>query len=196
MVNILNKVIEDIKDIINKKGYITVAIDGNSCSGKSSLANLLSKYFDVNIIHMDDFFLPINLRSEDRLAEVGGNVHYERFMDEIVRNYDSTKIITYKKFDCRIMDYSHTYKLEPKQLTIVEGSYCMRKEFRDIYDYKIFLKCDYDIQLKRIEDRNGKEMLIHFKDKWIPMENKYFEVENIEKECDISINCNEYICKY
>ena len=32
---------------------------------------------------MDDFFLPMELRTAERLEEPGGNVHYERFSAEV-----------------------------------------------------------------------------------------------------------------
>ena len=63
---------------------IKVAIDGMSCSGKSSLAALLEKIYDCNVFHMDDFFLPREMKTPQRLAEPGGNVHYERFAEEVL----------------------------------------------------------------------------------------------------------------
>ena len=58
---------------------INIAIDGNSGAGKSTLANILGGIYDANIFHMDDFFLTPDLRTEERLREVGGNVDYVRF---------------------------------------------------------------------------------------------------------------------
>ncbi len=112
-----------------------------------------------------------------------------------MKDYNPSNNIKYNRFSCKIMDFDYAYNLPSKELTIVEGSYSMRKDFREIYDYKIFLYCDYEVQLERIEKRNGSEMLQNFINLWIPMENKYFEEEKIKDICDTSINCNEYICK-
>ena len=38
---------------------------------------------------MDDFFLPPALRTPERRSEPGGNVHYERFLTEVLPNLRS-----------------------------------------------------------------------------------------------------------
>ena len=66
-----------------ENGSVILAIDGPASSGKTTLAaSLLSKY-DCTVFHMDDFFLTLEKRSLKRLNEVGGNIDYERFMEEI-----------------------------------------------------------------------------------------------------------------
>ena len=39
-------------------------------------------------------------------------------------------------------------------------------------------------RLKRIEKRNGKEQLEIFKQKWIPLEERYFTEQNIRERVD------------
>jgi ABC-type multidrug transport system fused ATPase/permease subunit len=56
---------------------LTIAIDGMAGAGKTTLASLLSQIFNCAVIHMDDFFLPFEMRTPQRLAQPGGNVHYE-----------------------------------------------------------------------------------------------------------------------
>ncbi len=50
---------------------------------------------------------------------------------------------------------------------------------------KIFLDVDSDEQLDRIEKRNGKNQLSEFINKWIPLEEKYFEEFGIKEKCDL-----------
>ncbi|MCL1786352.1 MAG: hypothetical protein FWG38_00075 [Defluviitaleaceae bacterium] len=61
-----------------------IAIDGRAASGKSTLATALKDVIDGEVVHMDDFFLPKALRTEARMKEAGGNIHYERFLEEVV----------------------------------------------------------------------------------------------------------------
>ncbi|MBQ7816856.1 MAG: uridine kinase, partial [Oscillospiraceae bacterium] len=79
-----NKLLKDINNLLDnsKKDVIWVAIDGPCASGKSSLGNFLNDNFICNVFHMDDFFLPPEMKTAERLAEVGGNVDYERFGKE------------------------------------------------------------------------------------------------------------------
>ena len=64
-----------------KNGARIIAIDGRCASGKSTLSEDVKNTLDVNIVRMDDFFLPLSLRTPERFALPGGNVHYERFID-------------------------------------------------------------------------------------------------------------------
>ena len=68
----------------NKKDIVIIAIDGMTASGKSTLAEELSQIYNSPIFHADDFFLPMELRTEERLNEPGGNIHYERMKKEII----------------------------------------------------------------------------------------------------------------
>lgn len=63
---------------------IVIAIDGPCAAGKSTLAKKLAEEIDGQVVHMDDFFLPGRLRTPARLREPGGNVHYERFQEEVL----------------------------------------------------------------------------------------------------------------
>ena len=64
------------------KRPFVIAIDGRAASGKSTLAEQLSTLLEADVIHMDDFFLQPYQRTPERLAEIGGNVDYERFAKE------------------------------------------------------------------------------------------------------------------
>lgn len=70
-----------------------LGIDGPCGSGKTTLANHIANLYDVDVIHLDDFFLPLELRTSSRLSEIGGNVHYERFYTQVIQgilDIDST----------------------------------------------------------------------------------------------------------
>ncbi len=49
-----------------------IVIDGMCGSGKSTLAAALGKQMVGEVIHMDDFFLPFDLRTKERLSAPGG----------------------------------------------------------------------------------------------------------------------------
>ena len=113
MKEILNK----IDELLLLKENIVIAIDGMCGSGKSTLAEEISRHYDCNVIHCDDFFLPINLRSEDRLSISGGNIHYERMYDEVISKLDDQ--IVYRKFNCKKQEYGEDIILNLKKITII-----------------------------------------------------------------------------
>ena len=162
-----------------------IGIDGNAAAGKTTLAESLTDVFDCECVHMDDFFLPPSLRTEERLQEVGGNVHYERFLEEIVRGIRSKEPFTYRVFSCHEMDYVGEKRISNRKMIVVEGAYSMRPEFRKLYDFKIFMKISEREQERRIVGRNGEEMWQVFRQRWIPMENRYFEALPIKELFDL-----------
>lgn len=178
---------KEIKRILKDKTFAVVALDGPCASGKTTLAKKLSREMKAQIICVDDFFLPPYLRSQERLSEAGGNVHYERFVSEVVNPIKSCRDVEYRIFSCQNGDYTQSKKITLSGLIIVEGVYALRPDFEEIYDLKVFVESDYETRIKRILTRNGEEKLKIFKEKWIPLEDTYFERFSIKDKCDIVI---------
>ncbi len=185
-----------------KSGQVRVVIDGRAASGKTTAAELIAGYFSgaylhefpdarsftTEIIHADDFFLPPSLRTPERLNETGGNLHRERFYDEIIANLDSPDGFSYRVFNCSKMDYApEPRKVKPCRLLIFEGAYSLHPDFGDYYDLAIFSDISPDEQRRRILSRNGERMLKRFEQEWIPMEEKYLDGFNIRQKCKITI---------
>ncbi|MBE6090531.1 MAG: uridine kinase [Clostridium beijerinckii] len=178
-------VFDEIKNLLKDNKKLVIAIDGRCGGGKSSLGAMLAEEFDCSLFHMDDFFLPPRMKTKERLAEPGGNVHYERFEEEILKPLKNNEPAVYRKYLCNKGELSQPIKVEPKNLTIVEGSYSLHPTLRDYYDYKIFITIDSKVQHDRILKRNGEEKLQDFINKWIPLEEHYFTELDIENKCDI-----------
>ena len=56
----------------------------------------------------------------------------------------------------------------------------------DAYDLTAFLTVSYEEQCHRISLRNGEAGLTVFKNKWIPLEEAYFEALDIQNHCRFS----------
>ncbi len=162
-----------------------IAIDGRAASGKTTAAAHLSRILDAELIHMDDFFLPPALRSEERLAEAGGNVHYERFIEEVLPHLSSGEEFSYRIFDCGIMDFGGRRTVKSAPLRIVEGSYSCHPKFGKYADITVFSYVTPEEQMRRIIERNGEKMAEMFRSRWIPMEEEYFEHYSISDNADI-----------
>ncbi|MBR5280777.1 MAG: hypothetical protein IKU26_07430 [Clostridia bacterium] len=156
-----------------------LAIDGRAASGKTTMADRLAYILAGAVIHMDHFFLPPELRTQERLAESGGNVHYERFKEEVLESLGKNEPFSYRRFDCSQMAYGPSVTVPTKPWRIVEGSYSLHPAFGTYYDLSVFSSVLWEEQLKRIEVRNGLAMLQMFQEKWIPMEEAYFEAFDI-----------------
>ena len=53
---------------------------------------------------------------------------------------------------------------------------------------RIFVYAEKKIRLERIKIRNGAEALKIFENKWIPMEEMYFNAFDIKNRCDLIID--------
>lgn len=187
-IDLYGQVFDKIDKLVLEEKRSIIAIDGMCGSGKSYLADLLASRYDCNVFHMDDYFLPLDMRTDIRLTEPGGNVHYERFKEEILDPLNKHKDVIYKSYICGMWEYAKPRKVQFGRLNIIEGSYCMHPYLNKAYDLSIFLRIDEKEQLRRISQRGEKNDLQQFIDKWIPTENKYFDYYKIQDLCDIILD--------
>lgn len=169
--------------LLNKNGRVVVSIEGMAGAGKSTLAKLLAWLTDGAVIHMDDFFLPPEKRTPERLAEAGGNVDYERFVTEVLPGLATGESFTYGMFDCVKMAITERRTVPASPVRIVEGSYAMHPQFGRYADVAMFLHLSPTVQLERIKERNGEKMAEKFRNIWIPMENRYFREKHVAERC-------------
>ena len=133
---------------------------------------------------MDDFFLPPEMRTEERLCEPGGNVHRERFLSEVLLPLSRGEEVAYRRFDCSIREILPPVAKKPTRLTVTEGAYSTHPELRGFYNLTAFLDISPELQRDRILKRNTPETAeMHFS-RWIPMEERYFSHFGTKELCD------------
>lgn len=176
--------LERIDQRLNRGQKTFIAIDGRCASGKTTLAALLSKIYDCAIIHIDDFFLPFEQKTAERLAEPGGNLDRERFYEEVIIPYQAGKDIVYGQYDCEQAAITTQQSILQQPVIIVEGSYSLHPLMQDAYDIRVFSTCSADLQSQRILQRNGEQLHQRFINEWIPMEEQYFSHYHISDSCD------------
>lgn len=178
----INEIISKIRAL---QPSAVIAIDGRCASGKTSLALTLQKALSCNVVHMDDFFLRSEQRTESRLKEPGGNTDYERFLEEVLQPLAQGKTVTYRPYICHTQSFGASITLPYNNITIVEGSYSCHPELYNFYDLRIFLDINSDEQMNRILQRNGKDNAEQFKKLWIPLEELYFTTFKIKQNCNL-----------
>ena len=167
-------ILENAKTYLQENKPCIIAIDGRAASGKTTIAKHLQIVLDADVIHMDDFFVPLELRSEERFKNPGENIHHERFVEEVLPFIAEQKEFAYRIFDCSKMSYNGTREIGNKTFRIVEGSYSCHPVFGEYADITVFSDVSVNEQIERIRKRNGEEMLKMFQTRWIPMEEEYF----------------------
>ena len=175
-----------IDRLLKRQDRVIVAIDGKCTSGKTTMASKLAQIYNCNVFHMDDFFLRPEQRTPERFAEVGGNVDYERFREEVLLPLESGKAFSYRPFDCSTFTIAPPVAVTPKKLNIIEGTYSHHPYFGNPYDLKILMTVDEETQRQRILERPA---FLHkrFFEEWIPMENRYFSMLLFSDRIDITL---------
>ena len=171
---------------IPEKEVSVIAIDGKAASGKTTIARQLAAILQAGVIHMDDFFLPLDLRTPERLIEPGGNVHYERFKSEVLPEIKRPEPFVYRRFDCSKMQLGKNRDVSASRWRIVEGAYSLHPQFGDYADLKVFFDISPEEQIERIRKRNGERAAEIFAKRWIPMEEKYIKFFDIKAKADIT----------
>ena len=176
-------------DSLLENGRVILAIEGGCASGKTTLAKILEDVYGSTTFQMDDYFLRPEQRTEERFAEIGGNVDRERFEEEILKPLSENKNeICYRSFNCLAQSLEAPVCVVPNKLVVIEGVYSMHPSLSDYYDYSVYLEIDSETRKARILKRNSPKMAERFFNEWIPLEETYFREMNVKERCDLIIN--------
>lgn len=170
-----------------EKPRVLLAIEGGAGSGKSTLADRLAELYGGNVFHADDFFLRPEQRTEARYAQPGGNLDRERLEPELLTPLSRGESGAYRPFDCHTMTLSAPQSFVPSRLDIVEGSYSLHPALEGYYDLSVFLEISPETQRRRILARNGSEWGQAFFDRWVPLENAYFQSTDTPGRCTLRL---------
>jgi len=177
-----------INQLLQSLDRVLVAIDGMCCAGKTTMSERLGSLLDANVFHLDDYFLQPHSRTPDRLNQPGGNVDVERFLAEVLLPALRGETAQVRRYDCHKDQVLQPVSVAPKKIVLIEGAYSLHPLLAPYYNLKVFCRIDPQLQLSRILARNGKAALKTFENRWIPLENKYFEALDILSQCDIVID--------
>ena len=164
---------------------VIVAIDGRCASGKTTLCSFIEQKTGYTVLHLDHFFLQPHQRTPQRLAQPGGNVDYERFWQQVMVPLRQGVSFSYRPYDCSVQQLTDAVEVLPTSIVFVEGSYSCHPALWEGYDLHIFLTIRPTEQLRRIAIRNGQQGLKVFRERWIPLEERYFSAFSVQQRCEL-----------
>lgn len=167
---------------------LRVAIDGPCASGKSTLGKALQEIYGCPLIHMDDFFLRPEQRTQKRLAQPGGNVDHERFAQEVLTPLLAGKPFRYQPWSCQRGGFAEEITVPSAALTVVEGCYSLRPDLRNAYQLRIWAEASMECRQQRLLARGGPECLARFEQLWIPLEDCYFSTCKVSDCCQVHLD--------
>ncbi len=164
----------------NKADRLLVTIDGPCASGKTTFARELSDAINAPVIHTDDFVIPHARKTAERLAVPGGNCDAERLVQEVLSPFEQGAPVKYRRYDCMADCLLPEEELRSGiRILILEGSYCNLPVIRAYAGLRLFVDAPEEIRMERLRKRETPESLRRFREKWIPLENAYFQAYHL-----------------
>ena len=160
-------------------GRLLVTLDGPCASGKTTLADALARAFGGEVIHTDEYVIPHAQKTRERLAVPGGNCDAERLVREVVAPFRRGDPVRYRRYNFREDRMMPAEQLPETRFLILEGSYCNLPEIRAYADVRLFLEASWETRMERLSARETPAALQMFLDRWIPLENAYFEAYHL-----------------
>ena len=167
---------------------LLITLDGPCASGKTTLAQRLAKVFQGEVVHTDDFVIPHALKTPERLAIPGGNSDAERLVKEVVIPFKYGMPVKYRRYSCMKDALLPEQLLPDSRLLILEGSYCNLPAIQKYADVRLFLDAPWETREARLLKRESAASMQQFYDRWIPLENAYFEAYHLPDDGVVLIN--------
>lgn len=180
-------VFRKIAALLERQEPVILAIDGRCGSGKSTLGQVLKEIFDCPVVHMDDYYLPAEQRAERWMEIPAGNMDLERLRAEVLEPARRREVVHYCPYCCQTGAVGEERLFNPAPFLVVEGSYSQHPLLRAYYDCTIFLTCNKEEQLKRLEKREGS-YFPRFREIWMPLEENYFRAYSVQEQAELTVD--------
>ena len=182
--------IEKIEKIISERQLVApavISIDGPCGGGKSTLAAEIEKELGFNVLHMDDFYLPFQMRDKNWMNIIAGHMDFDRLIENVLIPFKEKRKTNYISYDCHSDKYLQEIPIDLDKIFVIEGSYTSHPMLDEYVDIKIFVNIDEDEQKERLTKRNP-DVVDKFLSMWVPFENRYFEELKIKDRSDLVLN--------
>lgn len=175
---------------------VVLGIDGLSRSGKTTLVrnieqHIQKKYIWACVLHIDDYIV-----ERERRYNTGNEEWYEYYnlqwdvewleenLFKRLKGSNELQLLTYD--NSSDLQKLQTVKIPDTCLIIIEGVFLQRKEWRNYFDFMIFLDCVREERFNResIETQNNIEK---FEKRYWKAEDYYMETVSPIEQADLFI---------
>lgn len=173
-------IVRRIAELGATQSTILVAVDGCGGAGKTVFAARLSSDLvaagrRTEVIHFDDFYLPLALRPTDEVKEklVGANFDWQRLREQVLMPLRAEQEAIYARYDWGTDTLAERHTVAAGATVIVEGVGSSRNELAPLYDLRIWVDCPRDLRLRRGIERDGEKSRDRWERDWMPAEDRY-----------------------
>jgi uridine kinase len=191
----IDGIVQQFAELAGQRPTILVAIDGCGGAGKTVLATRLSEALSttgrrIDIVHVDDFYLPSALRSTDNAQEklIGANFDWQRLREQVLVPLRAERDASYARYDWVTDKLAELHTVAAGSTVIIEGTTSSRNELAPFYDLRIWVDCPREIRLRRGIERDGEKKRQLWEHDWMPSEDRYVQAHRPHERADIIIN--------
>ena len=200
----LDYLLNELNSLSKKQSTLIVGVDGCGASGKSTFTRSLAHIgFNITVVEMDDFYLPSDSRpSNDAvLTTYGEQYDWKRLYEQVLQPLNRNRQGLYQRYDWNLDTLTKFRTVPVGGIVIVEGIYSTRHELSNLYDFRIWVQCPYDIRLTRgiardetivAEDeavaRKEEDPREMWEKIWMPQEQRYTKAEEPHKVANLIID--------
>ncbi|AZB41711.1 hypothetical protein CEF21_05020 [Bacillus sp. FJAT-42376] len=189
----LTALLTRIPSSLQKERFI-LGVDGLSRSGKTTLVKKLKTLLEQNhtpvyVFHIDDYIEKRNKRYNTGQKEwfeyygLQWNVNglKETFFSRLRSESEITLPFYESETDTMI---NQLVKLPEACVIIIEGVFLQRGEWREFFDFMVFLDCPRDKRFLR-ESAHTQVLMEKFQNRYWPAEDYYVKMEKPEENADL-----------
>lgn len=141
---------------------LAIAIAGASCSGKTTLANLLCEKYESNILRLDDYYRPLGHLTYEARCEI--NFDHPDAIDHIRLTEDVKRLLAGQSVETPLYDFTkhdrflEVRRVEPHHLLVIEGLFALAyPPLIEQCVVRIFVDAPHDVCLERRVQRDVRE---------------------------------------
>lgn len=204
LISILDTLITRYKEHIKTNHTFIVGVDGLGGAGKSTFVKKLreelkEKGYHLITIHIDDHIV-----ESDKRYNTGYKEWYEYYFlqwdikllqTELFQNLSNGKKLIKLPFYDKTTDTlsTKTIYIKPSSIVLIEGIFIQRREWREYFDFVVFVDCSQKEREERVLKRDlyigdYQHRLNKYQRRYWIAEEKYIEMEDPVGKADVIYN--------
>lgn len=200
--NVEEKLLMEVLAADRQNKRLILGIDGLSRSGKTTFvkrfaSNLEDMGIQCQVIHIDDHIVERANRYNTGQEE-WREYYYMQWDVEWLKEHLFGKLLSSEQIELPFYDdkldeqTSRVIHLTGKKVLIVEGVFLMREEWKNYFDFTVYLDCPRDVRFSR-ESAQTQSNIDKFKKRYWKAEDFYLQTAKPAENTDLVIPCQELV---
>jgi uridine kinase len=200
--NVEEQLLMEVLAAVRKNKRIILGIEGLSRSGKTTFVKRLASELEdmgiqYQVIHIDDHIVEranrYNTGQEEWREYYYMQWDVEWLKERLFGKLHYSDQIELPFYDDELDEQtSRVLNLTGKKVFIVEGVFLMREEWKNYFDFTVYLDCPRDVRFSR-ESVKTQSNMEKFKKRYWKAEDFYLETVKPAENADLVISCQDLV---